>query len=144
MSWWTKDLIQPSSGLPGREGGGGGQAEKRSWSLLQAESKEDQGRTWSLPCPWEGSRTPKEELQREGWLAHLSYSPGNEGCMSLMIKGNEQHLGARLPAMTATYGRQLPPLEAGSQGQHIPAWGEDCTIQTGDSSRLGGSQRVQA
>lgn len=50
--------------------------------------------------------------------------------MSLMTKGNEQHLGARLPALTATYGRQLPLLEAGSEGQHIPAWGADCTIQT--------------
>lgn len=45
-------------------------------------------------------------------------------------QGNEQHLGARLPALTATYGRQLPLLEAGSKGQHIPAWGVDCTIQT--------------
>lgn len=50
--------------------------------------------------------------------------------MSLMPKENEQHLGARLTALTATYGRQLPPLEAGSEGQHIPAWGPDCTIQT--------------
>lgn len=50
--------------------------------------------------------------------------------MSLMTKGNEQHLGTRLPALTAAYGRQLPLLEAGSEGQHIPAWGADCTIQT--------------
>lgn len=50
--------------------------------------------------------------------------------MSLMTKGNEQHLGACLPALTATYGRQLPLLEAGSKGQQIPAWGADCTIQT--------------
>lgn len=41
--------------------------------------------------------------------------PGSGGGMSPMTRGNKQHLGSRLPAQMATYGRQSLSLEAGSE-----------------------------
>lgn len=40
----------------------------------------------------------------------LSSSPGSGGHMSLMTKGNKQHLGSRLSTQATTYGRQSLPL----------------------------------